>query len=404
MGNIPSKIRLCFFLAILLAGFTLVVIRAEGSASFQLTPSENCHIAQLNSDQPYVAGYQVIKDDFSVYGGVDGTAVTASFPSTDPESFASGDWLGAGMFLQAQDTRFKHVDYGFYVMLVVDFSGKLFIDVGLHQTREASLPIQAPSERTVYAHSWQFSGINITTPVTLVALWDSGKTVHYSVSSAGSNVTVMSVNVSGLPDCGSIIPKFYQGNVIVEPFPFSRYVNYFQFGVTSSRIMENSHWQVRLNEPQVLQETGWICVEKAWSTQGDISYLDADWRWGGLPYEGVNAQYYQNPLRNPLELVFYYDGNTLSRGTVLWDVSRIATGDYTFSCQRGAHQVCPSFLCALGGSAILVCVVSSKRKRPRTHQEDDSSRIARASLTLNTNSALGGRMLFILLIFFFKSF
>jgi hypothetical protein len=365
MGNILLKIRVCFFLATFLAGFTLVVIKAEGSASPQLTPSVICHIAQLNSDQPYVAGYQVIKDDFSVYGGVDGTAVTVSFPSIDPESFTSGDWLGAGMFLQAQDTRFKHVDYGFYVMLVVDFSGKLFVDVGLHQTREASLPIQAPSEKTVYTYCWQFSGIDITTPVTLAASWDSGKNVHYSVSSAGFNITAMSVNVSALPDCGSIIPKFYQGNIIVEPFPFSRYVNYFQFGVTSSRIMENSHWQVRLNEPKVLQETGWICVEKAWPTQGDISYLDANWRWGGHPYEGVNTQYYQNPLRNSLELVFYYDGNTLSRGTVSWDVKKIATSDYTFFYQVGNHQVFASFLCALGGSVILVCIAPSKSRRPR---------------------------------------
>ncbi len=328
------------------------VVKAQDSTILQLAPSENRHIARLNSDQPYVAGFQVIKDDFSVYGGIDGMSITASFPSTEPEAFSSDDWLGAGMFLQAQDTKFYHVDYGFYFMLVVDFSGKLFVDVGLHQTREASAPIQFPNEKIVYSYCWELSGIDISTPVTLVARWNSERTVHYSISSGGFSATVMSVDVSDFLDCQNIIPKFYQGNVIVNPFPFSRYVNYFQFGITSSRIMNNSHWQARLAEPSVLKQTVWACVEKAWSTQGDISYLDGDWKWGGQPYEGVNAHYYHNTLQNPCELLLYYDGNTLPRGAVLWDITK-ATDDGISQYQMEAHSVRALFFLAFSASIIL---------------------------------------------------
>jgi hypothetical protein len=100
-------------------------------------------------------------------------------------------------------------------------------------------------------------------------------------------------------------------------------VNYFQFGVVSSESIANNDWAVDLAEPKMLKETGWILVEKAWSTQGDISYLDADWRWGGVPYYGVNAQYWKNPLENPYEIVFHYDGSTLTPGTALWDYTNL---------------------------------------------------------------------------------
>ncbi len=362
MRSVLSMITLCFFIATLFTVSMLAAVKAQDSTTFQLTPSDNPHVARLNSDQPYVAGFQVIKDDFSVYGGIDGMAVTVSFPSTNPESFSSGDWLGAGMFLQAQDTRFYHIDYGFYFMLVVDFSGNLYVDIGLHQTREASAPLQTPNEKTVYTYCWQLSGIDISTPVKLAARWDSNQTVHYSIMSGGFDLAVMSIDISSFADCENIIPKFYQGNVIVNPFPFSRYVNYFQFGVTSSRTMNNSNWQARLTEPSALKQAEWARVEKAWSTQGDISYLDGDWKWGGQPYEGVNAQYYNNPLQNSYELRFYYDGNTLPRGTELWDTKK-ATADEILQHQMHAHQVYASFLCALGTSMILICNILSEKHR-----------------------------------------
>jgi len=307
-------------LCVMLLTIPLAAIsKAEGSVPLELTPMANHHVVELNSNQPYVAGYHVNTEDLSTLETVNATAVTVSFPSTDTSFFPSGSWLGGGMFVQGEDIRFVNVDYGFYMMLVLDAFGSLFVDLGLHQTREVTAPLQMPTEEIIYTYTWRVSGIDLTTPVTLLASWDGDGFVHYSISASGSNVTLTSVNVASLPNCENIIQRFFAGNVINEPFPFSRYVNYFQFGVVSSESIADDHWTVDLREPKMLRKTGWVLVEKAWSTQGDISYLDADWKWGGAPYYGVDAQYYQNPLENPYEVIFSYNGRSLTPGKVLWD-------------------------------------------------------------------------------------
>jgi hypothetical protein len=102
------------------------------------------------------------------------------------------------------------------------------------------------------------------------------------------------------------------------PFPFGSYVQYFQFGVASSERIADPHGSVDLKNPMLLTDTQWKLVNNAWSTQGDISYLDGSWVWGGMPYLGVSAQYYQNPLENPYEIIFFYNDQTVPSGTVLW--------------------------------------------------------------------------------------
>jgi len=103
-------------------------------------------------------------------------------------------------------------------------------------------------------------------------------------------------------------------------FPFGHYVYYYQFGVISPTIIADSHWSVRLSNPQLMKkpEGNWILVDLAVTTQGDICYLDWDWMWGGTPYHGVSAKYYKNPFETPYEVEFFYNGQTLPPGTVLW--------------------------------------------------------------------------------------
>jgi len=193
----------------------------KANDTIELTPMENHHVIELNSNQPYVAGYHVKTPDLETRETVRATAITISFPSTNTSYFPSASWLGAGMFVQAKTSRFRHVDYGFYTMLVLDAEGTLFLDVGMHQTREATPPLHMPTEQLVYAYTWQISGINPSTPVTLSARWDSEGWVHYSVSTSGSNVTLPPVNIIDFPDCKPIIRKFYAGNMVVMPFPLA---------------------------------------------------------------------------------------------------------------------------------------------------------------------------------------
>lgn len=309
---------------ILLVAFLLIiklvaVSNVMAADAVELTPTENHHITELNSNQPYVAGFHVNTPDLNtITRGVIATAITVSFPLTDTGYFPQSGWLGGGMFVQAQDSRYLHVDYGFYTTLVLDAAGNLFIDIGMHQTREERAPLHMPTEQLVYAYTWQVSGVDSATSVTLYAEWNSDGWVSYSAYASGLNLTLTSINVAALPNCENIIQRFYAGNVVNNPFPFGCYVQYFQFGIMSSEHIANPHWSVDIKNPMFLGKSGWNLVENAWSIQGDISYLDGSWMWGGKPYSGVSAQYYQNPLGNPYEIIFFYNGQTLQSGTVLW--------------------------------------------------------------------------------------
>jgi hypothetical protein len=237
------------------------------------------------------------------------------------------------MFLQAQDSRFLHIDYGFYMMLVIDAHGQLFVDVGLHQTRETSLPFQNPRSELVYAYTWRVTTTNSAIPITLSAHWDQEGNVHYFMFAEPTNVTLTAIHVPSLPNCENIIRWFYAGNAIVNPFPVSTHVNYFQFGVVSSEALSGTPWVVNLRNPEISRtgwvargrtwrehgEKGWVAVDRAWTVQGDNSFLDADWKWGGMPYHGVDAQVQFNQQDQLREVFFSYTGETLEPGAILWE-------------------------------------------------------------------------------------
>lgn len=317
---------------------------------------------------PYVAGFDVMADNLTRDENVGATAVTVSFPPIEPELLPSGSWLGGGMFVQDQDHMFNFVDYGFYMMLVLDASGKLFVDLGMHQTEEATVPIQMAMSSLVYAYTWQLTGVDRSTPVTLLQSWDINGSVDYSISVSGQDENLITVNVVGMLNCQNIIHAFYAGNVVLNPFPFSRYVNYFQFGIISNQAISNTHWQVDVKEPKKLRQTGWTLVDKAWSTQGDHSYLDYSLMWGGATYPGVDAQYY--PLQNPYDIIFSYDGHTLPSGTVLWNVSATTDSIITYSASDSqaltalAQRFLPAITTVLG-LAIFLSFLSARRRRTR---------------------------------------
>jgi hypothetical protein len=360
-----------FFLAILIfASSMLIVSPTKGYDSFKLNPVTENHVAKLNSNLPYLAGFHVDANDLSLREQVNATAVTISFPSTGPEYFPSSCWLGGGMFVQAQDHVFRNVDYGFYMMLVLDATGTLFIDLGLHQTEEATAPNHTCRSDIVYAYTWQITGIERSAPVTLLQSWNSNGSVNYLVSVSGQNRTLATVNVVCMPNCQNIIEKFYAGNVVMSAFPFSLYINYFQFGVISSQILADSHWQVDVKEPKMLRRSGWVLVDKAWLLEGDHSYLDSSLMWGGATYPGVVVQYYHHPLEKPSEVIFYYDGQTLTPGKVLWDIS--STSNSTTALYGAQDQSVTMFarrtltiIIILFSLAFLVAFLLVRRRRLR---------------------------------------
>jgi len=320
---LSAELKVFALLVILSAAVALTTTNGVNADMVVVTPTLNNHVAKLNSNQPYVAGYHVDAPDLYTRERVDATAVTVSFPSVDVNRFPPNSWLGAGMFVQGQDNELGFVDYGYYTMLVIDSLGSLFVDVGLHQTRESTAPLQMPTAELVYAYTWQLSGIDPATPVNLMARWDSNKYLHYSFSSAETDTTLLSVKVEDLPNCGSVISRFYAGTAVAgSGFPWGHFVYYFQFGVVSNKIIADTHWSAWLKEPRMLRKAGWDLVETAYTIQGDIAYLDQDWMWGGAAYDGVDAEYHQNPLSNPYEVIFSYTERTLPSGTILWDTGK----------------------------------------------------------------------------------
>jgi len=354
-----------FFLTLLMVTIFIGLFEARATPdNLQLTQVETHHVAELNSNQPYVAGYDVITPDLHTMKPVSAVIITISFPSVDTRYFPSGSWLGGGLFVQDQDSRFGFVDYGFYIMLVLDAADDLFLDVGLHQTRESTAPLQGPTAELLYAYTWLISGIDPSTPVTLGAGWDSDGFVHYSLVAAGFNITLPPVNVAGLLGCENIQRQFWSGDWRPGTFPFAHYVHYFQFGVVSSEIIANDKWSVKLSNPQLMKkpEGEWRSVDTAWSTQGDISYIDWDWMWGGAPYTGVTAQYYKNPLENPYELIFFYNGQTLPPGTVLWQHQSSKPYDTATAKLTRSHQSFKTVQTGLFSIAMAVVIEVTIRK------------------------------------------
>jgi hypothetical protein len=367
-GTLTKRCKLAVVILLFVLG-ALTVPRTKGFISLELSPVAEHHVAGLNSNMPYAAGFYVIADNLTVREQVNATAVTVSFPSTNTTLWQSDSWLGGGMFVQGQDKAYRNVDYGFYMMLVLDASGKLFIDLGLHQTEEATLPIQTCMFTLVYAYTWQIGGINKSTPITLIQSWDTNGSLNYSISISGQEEELIDVNVIRMPNCQNMIQTFYAGNVIDDPFPFSRYISYFQFGVISNQAITNPYWSVNVEKPAMLRTTGWVLVDKAWSLEGDHSYLDHDLMWGGAPYAGVELHYYQHPLQNPYEIVFSYSGTRSTAGRVLWDVSSTnSNATVSFTSQNQAltelsRQFFPIIIIALGAAILLPFLFARHRRK-----------------------------------------
>jgi len=307
--------------SVLIALFMAETIPFSLSASYSaptFVAADTHHVAQLNSNMPYIAGFQVDADDLSEYETVNATAVTVSFGSTAPGYFPADGWLGCGMFVQAQDHFFYNVDYGFYMMLVVDSSGTMFIDVGLHQTEEASSPIQAANSSLVYSYTWLVNNVDESTNVELFQTWLNSDSVRYSVSVSGLSQILGDINVRAMPNCNNIIPRFYAGNVVIGEFPFGQCDNFFQFGIVSNKIIDNSHWQADIENPMMLRTKGWVMVNKAWLLEGDYSFIDQNALWGGEAYPGISITPNVEQSQNTYQLSFKYTGKQYSGPQTLW--------------------------------------------------------------------------------------
>jgi len=356
--------RLLFF------AYAFILLLTVGSSSFPIgviygapalvpvNEQNEHHVVELNSKMPYIAGFHVNADDLSQRENVNATAVTVSFASTEPFYFPPDSWLGCGMFVQAQDHFFHNVDYGFYMMLVLNSSGSLFVDAGLHQTEEETLPIQTANSSLVYSYTWLIKNVDISTPIKLSQTWLNSNSVRYSISVSGFELVLGDCNVVAMPNCKNIIPKFYVGNVVIDQFPFSRYINYFQFGIVSNKVINDAHWQADIQNPMMLRNKGWAYVEKAWLLEGDHSFLDHDLMWGGTVYPGITVRPYLQQSQSLYEMTFRYTGNESANNMTIWNVPSSGNAQAGYGTENqdltvASRRLLPIIAVLLGGTMLI---------------------------------------------------
>jgi hypothetical protein len=90
--------------------------------------------------------------------------------------------------------------------------------------------------------------------------------------------------------------------------------------------------------------------------------------WGGATYTGVDAQYYQHPLQNPYEMIFDYDGHTLTPGRVLWNIPSTSTtiahfGPESQALTKLARRFLPVIIIAMGTALVLPFILVTLRRR-----------------------------------------
>jgi hypothetical protein len=84
---------------------------------------------------------------------------------------------------------------------------------------------------------------------------------------------------------------------------------------------------VLFEDPKFLKQDAWVNLEKAWSIQGDISYLDQDATWDGALYTGVDVQRSTTLDQDSDAAIFSYEDRTLKPGTVLWDHAQASSNE-----------------------------------------------------------------------------
>jgi hypothetical protein len=178
------------------------------------------------------------------------------------------------------------------------------------------------------------------------------------------------VNVVAMPNCGNIIPMFYAGNVVIDQFPFSRYINYFQFGMMSNKLIDNEHWQVDVEEPMMLRNTGWTLVDKAWLLEGDRSFLDHDLMWGGTGYLGVSVKNHQH-LQNPYKIVFQYTGNKSANDVILWNVPSGSSTEVPYATESQdlvmtSRRQLPVIVALFGGTMLIPFLLVRRKGMKKT--------------------------------------
>ena len=150
-------------------------------------------------------------------------------------------------------------------------------------------------------------------------------------------------------------------------FPFGQCDNFFQFGIMSNKIIDNSHWEADIENPMMLMTKGWTLANKAWLLEGDDSFIDQNARWGGEAYPGISITPNVKQSQNIYQLSFEYTGKQYSGSRTLWNVQPVNTGQ-SFGIENQdltvtSRRLLPIIAALFAGIIIIPFVLISRKTR-----------------------------------------
>lgn len=261
----------------------------------------------------YAAGWMEPLSTESEHWYVNGTRVTISFPNTpDPSAIGLGNWVAAGMFVEGMDGHGDFPtsrDWGYYAVLVLYYTGDLYLDVGMYRLEEWT-----GGRSDILVRTWHIGGVDHSTPITLTSMWLNGQYIDWftTINQVDYDPPNSIFDMSGQDDPQ---PNFTVGvhdlGSIAEWTTYHK-CYYFQFGITSLYPLIQAGWRAKLSRPSYNENNEWYLVQKALSIGGENAFLDAVWKWGGVNYQGVSA------YSRPYEVTFYYSGDPIPDNIYLW--------------------------------------------------------------------------------------
>jgi hypothetical protein len=279
----------------------------------------------MGSD-PFLAVYHdsdPFTGDSKTYGSVKRISLTCNFSGTTPSAISSSNYLGC----QAASTMFTSVtgeDWGGTMYTTVHHSGAITVGGEVWRGCAAGSGQCGDISRGDLIQIYRKPPVTIkssftSSDITLYMRWDttsSGYKVTWYYKLGTTTTKYAEFYFKSYPQ---IKPYFIVGYFNAELVK----VKYFQAGVGSDYCMCTSGWSVMIKNPRyaVTTSSDFILMPVGRSVQGDDTYWDRIYRWGGEKYGQSQQTQYDclNDTYADYQVKFsYLARNTASGGVKLW--------------------------------------------------------------------------------------
>jgi len=243
---------------------------------------------------------------------VNGIQVTTSFYGTDPSVIQNDNCLFIGIAARGQDHVHGGsgaIDWGYLygLMLQPSISPNPVLYIAVYEVHEWEYSYKVIKSTYVI-----WPDLTVNSYATLSMRFGADY-IYYSITMDGSNhyVDVWASNATAFKSfsVGTTGRKFWE-------IPLPGTVKYLQFsGAWSKYNIDRVGWYTHLSSCRYELNGSWINVPFAYSTNGDNSWMDNTFRWGGVAYDDASAYF------GPQYVHFSYnsEGITLPPDTLLWE-------------------------------------------------------------------------------------